>query len=241
MRSSAFVAGLFLQRHRRCSQSAALALYKAALGGVGLHHHRELELVAFGGEHTGLLLPGQVAALDAQSLLQLADPPAHLEPTAGGQAQVGPVVGILQRVDPGAPEPGLQDLVPELLLVFKIHDVPRFLPFGSRNVPASPPKLHRAPYVIRSSFQSVHRRPPQYTHRVPMRFSQSVYTPGRTRWRLIGDNPANAAKLRVARIVARAERGAFHDSKKRPRSHNPPHAPRRSKRRAPSRGFGVAR
>jgi len=41
-----------------------------------------------------------------------------------------------------------------------------------------------------------------------MRFSQSVYTPGRTRWRLIGDNPADAAKLRVARTLSRAQSGA---------------------------------
>src|SRR5215218_2877115 len=95
------------------------------------------------------------SAFVAGLLLQFADPPAHLEPAAGGQAQVGPVVGTLQRVDPGAPEPGLQDLVPELLFVPKIHDVPRFLPFGSRNVPAPPPKLHRAPHVIRGTMRSM--------------------------------------------------------------------------------------
>src|SRR5215203_5118521 len=126
-----FIVGLFLERDRRRSESRALAPQKAALGGVGLHHHRELELIALGGERAGLLLSGQLVALDTQSVLQLADPPPHLEPAAGRQAQVGPVLGTLQRIDPGAPQPGLEDLAPKLLFVLKLHDASSSLPFGS--------------------------------------------------------------------------------------------------------------
>src|SRR3712207_1284091 len=106
-----------LQGHGRRAQGAALALYEPALRGVGLDHHRELEPVALGGERSRLLLPCELLALDPQRLLQLADPAPHLEPAARGKAQVGPLVRVLDRVDPRAPEPGLQDLVPELVWV----------------------------------------------------------------------------------------------------------------------------
>ena len=39
----------FLEGYSRGSQRCALAPQKATLGGVGLHHHREFELVALGG------------------------------------------------------------------------------------------------------------------------------------------------------------------------------------------------
>src|SRR5215208_435690 len=114
--------GVFAVRLLECHgwrpQRAALALYEATLGGVGLHHHRELELLALGWERASFLLTGQLLSLDAQSLLQLADPAAHLEPAAGGQAQVGPLIRSLHGIDPGAPEPGLQDLVSKLPYVF---------------------------------------------------------------------------------------------------------------------------
>src|SRR3712207_8585624 len=55
-------------------------------------------------------------------------PPSHLEPSSRRQAQVGLVVLTLQGIYPGVPEPGLQDLVPKLLFVCKLHDAaPRFL------------------------------------------------------------------------------------------------------------------
>jgi hypothetical protein len=44
-----FSAGLFFQHYRRAPEGRALAPQKAPLGSVGLHHHRQLQLLPLGG------------------------------------------------------------------------------------------------------------------------------------------------------------------------------------------------
>src|SRR4051812_17220977 len=112
---------LLFQRDRRGSEGGALAPEQAPLGVVRLDHHRELEPVPLDGKGAGLVLPGELRALDAQGLLELADPAPYLEPPSRRQAQIGVLIWPLEGIDPGAPQPVLQDLVFQLLFALKLH------------------------------------------------------------------------------------------------------------------------
>src|SRR5215208_6865039 len=132
------------QRHRRGSEVGTQAYEQAPLGVVSLDHHRQLEPVSLGGKGAGLILPGELRALDAQRLLELADPPPHLEPPTRRQAQVGALVRTLEGIDPGAPQPVLEDLVPQLLFVLELHQALFHL---SNDLSTQARKLHSPPGV----------------------------------------------------------------------------------------------
>src|SRR5829696_3540703 len=161
------------QRHRRGSEVGTLAYEQAPLGVVSLDHHRQLEPVSLGGKGAGLILPGELRALDAQSLLELADPPPHLEPPTRRQAQVGTLVRTLEGIDPGAPQPVLEDLVPQLLFVLELHQALFHL---SNDLSTRARKLHSPPGVW-EGYHGPHAKRPRTLAQAPRDPRRPIHGP----------------------------------------------------------------